>query len=81
MYQSIAIFFGTMDSPVHSEKAIVGVAMYLLLVNGSFSGFSYLISGRPLVFYYVVLNLVPRVPRLFGQRVGARRDSGEFEKI
>ena len=26
-------------------------------------------------------NLVPRVPRLFGQRVGARRDSGEFEKL
>ena len=26
------------------------------------------------------LNLVPRVLRLFAQRVGARRDSGEFEK-
>ena len=27
------------------------------------------------------INRVPRVLRLFGQRVGARRDSGEFEKI
>ena len=28
----------------------------------------------------VCINLIPRVPRLFGQWVGARRDSGEFEK-
>ena len=27
------------------------------------------------------LNRVPRVLRLFGQWVGARRDSGDFEKI
>ena len=27
------------------------------------------------------VNLVPRVLWLFGQRVGASRDSGEFEKI
>ena len=26
-------------------------------------------------------NLVSRVLRLFGQRVGGRRDAGEFEKI
>ena len=26
-------------------------------------------------------NLVPRVLKLFGQRLIARRDSGEFEKI
>ena len=25
-------------------------------------------------------NLVPRVPRPFGEQVGARRDSGDFEK-
>ena len=31
------------------------------------------------LFFYG--NLVPRVFWLFGQRVGARRDSGEFEKI
>ena len=29
----------------------------------------------------VLSNLVPRVLRLFGQREGARRDSGKFEKI
>ena len=29
---------------------------------------------------HITCNLVTRVLRLFGQRVGARRDSGEFEK-
>ena len=32
-------------------------------------------------FIHWIVNLVPRVLRLSGQQVGARRDSGEFEKF
>ena len=34
--------------------------------------------GNPI--YHSQVNLVPRVPRLIGQQLVTRRDSGEFEK-
>ena len=53
---------------------------------GCFPDYLSALSHTPIHYFLDKLcrnscNLVPRVLRLFGQRVGATRDSGEFEKI
>ena len=55
---------------------------YLLFENDVlFSNDTGILGKRNSVCCVLLSNLVPRVLWLFGQRMGASRDSGEFEKI